>query len=87
MAWRFNLKTITELYDNIGVVVPNYKSSTKTLIINGEKSNYVSEKDKLDFEKRFTNVRFKTILNAGHWLHAEKPKEFFEAVIEFLFNS
>lgn len=84
MAWRFNLKTITEEYDNIGVAVPNFVSSTKALIINGEKSNYINEQDKLDFEKRFTHVQFETILNAGHWVHAEKPKEFFEAVMEFL---
>ncbi|MDX2172553.1 MAG: alpha/beta fold hydrolase [Bacteroidota bacterium] len=84
MAWRFNLKTISEEYDNIGVAVPDFISPTETLIINGEKSNYINALDKLDFEKRFTNVRFKTILNAGHWVHAEKPKEFFEAVLRFL---
>ena len=84
MAWRFNLKTITESYDNIGVVVPDFISPTETLIINGENSKYINAQDKLDFEKRFTDVQFKTILNAGHWVHAEKPKEFFETVIEFL---
>lgn len=86
MAWRFNLKTISEEYDNIGVAIPDFISPTKTLIINGEKSNYINTNDKLDFEKRFTNVQFNTILNAGHWVHAEKPKEFFETVIEFIEN-
>jgi len=84
MAWRFNLKTISEMYNNIGVAVPDFTSPTETLIINGEKSNYINAQDKLDFEKRFTNVQFKTILSAGHWVHAEKPKEFFEAVMGFL---
>ena len=84
MAWRFNLRTITESYDNIGVVVPDFISPTETLIINGENSKYINAQDKLDFEKRFTDVQFKTILNAGHWVHAEKPKEFFEAVLNFL---
>ena len=72
------------MYDNIGVAVPDFISPTETLIINGEKSNYINALDKLDFEKRFTNVQFNTILNAGHWAHAEKPKEFFEAVMAFL---
>lgn len=84
MAWRFNLRTITESYDNIGVVVPDFISPSETLIINGENSKYINAQDKLDFEKRFTDVQFKTILNAGHWVHAEKPKEFFEAVLNFL---
>ncbi len=84
MAWRFNLEAITKNYDNIGIAVPNFTSATETLIINGEKSNYIKEHDKLDFEKRFTNLHFSTILNAGHWVHAEKPKEFYEVVINFL---
>ena len=84
MAWRFNLEAITKNYDNIGVTVPNFKSVTKTLIINGEKSNYISEQDKLDFKTRFSDVQFETILNAGHWVHAEKPNEFFEVVLNFL---
>ena len=84
MAWRFNLEAITKNYDNIGVTVPNFKSAIQTLIINGEKSNYITEHDKLDFKTRFSDVQFKTILNAGHWVHAEKPQEFFEAVINFL---
>ena len=84
MAWRFNLEAITKNYDNIGVAVPDFTSATETLIINGEKSNYITEHDKFDFKKCFNNIQFKTILNAGHWVHAEKPKEFFEVVINFL---
>ncbi len=84
MAWRFNLQALSNSYDNIGVLIPYFTSFTDTLIINGEKSNYINEQDKLDFKNRFTNVQFKTILNAGHWIHAEKPKEFFEIVVEFL---
>ena len=28
--------------------------------------------------------RIETISNAGHWLHAENPKDFFAAVINFV---
>jgi pimeloyl-ACP methyl ester carboxylesterase len=84
MDWRFNLKVISENYNNISVAVPDFKGDTPCLIVRGEKSNYVTEKDLEDFKNRFTNHQAKTISQAGHWIHAEKPKEFFEAVLEFI---
>ena len=48
MDWRFNLKTITKEYNNIGVPVPDFKSDTKTLFIRGEKSNYITDEDEKD---------------------------------------
>lgn len=84
MDWRFNLRVITKEYDNIGVEVPDLKSEVKTLFINGEKSHYLTESDLKDIENRFPNYTLKTIKDAGHWIHAEKPNEFFEAVISFI---
>lgn len=84
MDWRFNLKVISEKHNNIGVEVPHFVSNTPALIIRGAKSNYVNEQDIEDFKKRFNTLKIRTIENAGHWLHAEKPKEFFESVMEFI---
>lgn len=84
MDWRFNLKVITENYDNVSAAVPEFTSDTPALIVRGEKSNYVNEKDLEDFSSRFSDLKIETILGAGHWVHAEKPKEFFEVVNKFL---
>ncbi len=84
MAWRFNLKVIDQLYDNVRIAVPEFVSQTKTLIIKGEKSDYINKQDIEDYKLRFPESRFVTIPNAGHWVHAEKPKEFFECVYEFI---
>lgn len=84
MDWRFNLKVLSEKYDNIGVAAPEFKSSTKCLVIRGEKSHYITEKDMDDFHSRFADCRLETIAGSGHWVHAEKPKEFFETVIQFI---
>lgn len=84
MDWRFNLKVISDKYSNIGVAVPEISSPVPTLIINGENSNYVNAQDKEEFKKRFPNSTFVTLQGSGHWVHAEKPKEFFEAVMEFI---
>jgi esterase len=84
MDWRFNLKVISEKYEKISEEVPDFKSATKCLVIRGERSDYVKETDLDDFSKRFTNMSTETISGAGHWVHAEKPKDFFDTVVKFL---
>ncbi|MES2680060.1 MAG: alpha/beta fold hydrolase [Bacteroidota bacterium] len=84
MSWRFNLEVISQKYEDILEAVPHGTSPVNTLVLRGEKSNYVSEKDFPEFEARFPNHKIQTIAGAGHWVHAEKPKEFFEAVMDFI---
>lgn len=84
MAWRFNLNTITKEYNNIGVEVPHFNSSTKTLFIRGDKSNYINNNDINDINNRFDDVKIETILNSGHWVHAEQPELFFNVSLQFL---
>jgi len=84
MAWRFNLNVISKNYDAIREAVPAFKSVIPILIISGEKSNYISEQDAEDFKNRFSESTFVTIKDAGHWVHAEKPNEFFETVLSFI---
>ncbi len=84
MDWRFNLKTINQLYDTIRAAVPEFTSKTKTLIVKGENSDYINQQDIEDYKQRFPESKCVTIANAGHWLHAEKPKEFFDCVNEFI---
>ncbi|MCA0430655.1 MAG: alpha/beta fold hydrolase [Bacteroidetes bacterium] len=86
MDWRFNLKTITLNYNNINVNVPEFISSTPTLIIRGSISDYINDDDINDFKVRFNNIEFQTVLNAGHWVHAEKPIDFFNVVKNFITN-
>jgi pimeloyl-ACP methyl ester carboxylesterase len=84
MAWRFNLKTITTEYNNIGVSVPFFISDTKTMFIRGEKSDYIKNDDEEDIASRFSNYQLKTIVNSGHWVHAEQPEAFFNCVMDFI---
>jgi len=84
MDWRFNLKVISKNINAIGVALTSGESYVPTLVIRGEKSNYVNENDLNDFEKHFPNYKLETILDSGHWIHAEKPKEFFERVMNFI---
>jgi len=84
MDWRFNLKVITKEYANVCAGVPEFVSQTKALIVKGELSNYISDSDKDDLKKRFPHSTLVILNGAGHWVHAEKPKEFFETVLKFI---
>ncbi len=84
MAWRFNLDAITKNYDSIMVTVPEFVSNSPALIIKGGNSNYVSSSDEADYKKRFPESTFVSLEGSGHWVHAEKPKEFFETVLQFI---
>jgi esterase len=84
MDWRFNLGVISSKYDAIREAVPFYESSTPCLIVKGARSNYIDARDEEDFRKRYENVKIVTIEGAGHWVHAEKPREYFDVIMQFL---
>ncbi len=84
MAWRFNLETITKEYNHVSVRVPSFQSSTPTLFIRGSKSNYITDSDWIEIQQVFQYALLTTINDSGHWVHAEKPNEFFEAVMNFI---
>lgn len=84
LDWRFNLKVINNQYHQVGVEVPFFKDETETLVIRGEKSNYILPTDIEDYKNRFMNLQIVSIADAAHWVHAEKPKEFYESVINFI---
>lgn len=92
MAWRFNLKVIIEQIENVGQNVEHIGDAlprdivceVNSLFIRGELSNYVLDEDFDQIMELFPNGKVETIIGAGHWLHAEKPKEFFEAVLRFI---
>jgi esterase len=85
LDWRFNLEVIAKNIEKIGMAVPDNKPAEdlSTLFIGGSNSNYIQEKDHQTIKKVFPKAEIKTIDGAGHWLHAEKPQEFFELVKDF----
>lgn len=88
MAWRFNLDSISNSIENIGIKQEfNHKIETETLFIRGDKSDYISDIDFIEIQHHFNTAQLKTIENAGHWLHAEKPEAFLTFVNEFLLHS
>jgi len=87
LDFRFNLPVFNEKINEIGTALPeNAHFDKMALFLKGDKSNYICEQDLPEIKKHFPNSQFVTIANAGHWLHAENPKDFYKAVIAFLYR-
>lgn len=83
--WRFNLPALKANYENLrGNISANKPFERETLFIKGALSNYIDEDDKDDILALFPNAKVKTIMEAGHWVHAEKPDLFAKLVRDFL---
>lgn len=82
---RINLPVLTDKVEAIGVALAEdsiYEG--ETLFLSGEKSGYIEPMDEVLIKKHFLKARIQTISNAGHWLHAENPEEFYDNVMKFL---
>ncbi|MCP2027107.1 pimeloyl-ACP methyl ester carboxylesterase [Flavobacterium sp. HSC-32F16] len=85
LAFRFNLPVFNNNLDAIGKPLPeNLKFDKAVLFIRGGNSGYIQDSDIGAIRQQFPNLKLETIPNAGHWLHAENPKMFFELTTEFL---
>lgn len=83
--WKFNLETLTrDYYRILDPVESPFELDVPTLFLNGGKSDYVVESDREAILEMFPNAEFQTIEEAGHWVHAEAPEEFFERVSRWL---
>jgi len=83
-GWRFNLPALATAQSQVGTH-DAIESPIKipTLFIRGGKSGYILDNDMAGIEHAFAKAELKTILKAGHWLHAEQPDEFNKLVMEF----
>jgi len=85
LGLRINLPVLKENVSEVGEALPNNARFVKSaLFLKGDKSEYIGTIDEDIIKKHFSDVQIKTISNAGHWLHAENPNEFFEKVVVFI---
>ncbi|MCI5057610.1 MAG: alpha/beta fold hydrolase [Flavobacteriales bacterium] len=84
LAWRFNLPVIKENIEIIGEAIEDRQYHGDTLFINGKKSDYIKASDYDSIKLIFPNAEFAEVKDAGHWVHAERPEEFLEILLNFL---
>ena len=56
----------------------------KTLFLKGANSNYIKPEDITLIKHIFPNYQIESIANTGHWVHAENPLAFYNAIIRFI---
>lgn len=83
-SWKINLPVISSKLDNVGVELQYPGTFNKpTLFIRGRLSNYVRDADRDKIKELFPSSELVT-METGHWVQAEKPKEFVEIVKQWL---
>ena len=85
--WKSNLEILDKaMADITGWSAPanDARFEGPTLFVKGGDSTYVLESHGPMIRGLFPSVEFASITGAGHWLHAERPKPFFETVDRFL---
>ena len=84
--WKLNLDILSsEMHKILDFPKIDGKFSGHTLFLRGEKSEYIRPVHRGIISSLFIKARFVTLKDAGHWLHAEKPRDF-ENVARFFFT-
>lgn len=86
--WRVNVNV---LYDNLEEIVSGVNrrwledripiTSYPVIFIRGMKSKYILPEDEPMIKEIYPDSRIIDIPDAGHWLHAEQPEKFMQAVM------
>lgn len=84
-GWKLNLEVIQNAIEKVGEGIEGDVSfNGNTLFIAGGKSDYITVNDHELIHHHFPNTIISTVEGAGHWVHAEKPKELSDLVLDFL---
>ena len=83
--WRLNLDVLEREMDRI-IGFPEVEGTFDgpVLFLSGGASDYVRDAHRDRILSLFPEAEFEAIEGAGHWLHAERPREFVAAAERFL---
>ena len=88
-AWRIGLR---EIAANLPIIEgwdapPGSHFAGPTLVLRGERSDYVQSEHRPAIRALFPAARFTSLKGAGHWLHADAPDAFAAVLQAFLDGS
>ena len=85
LALRVNLEVLKDQVNEVGESLPmQVRFEKETLFLRGDRSEYISLQDESLIHSHFPKSKIISIANAGHWLHAENPTDFYAEVHKFL---
>lgn len=85
LGLRFNLGVLQANVSEVGEALPvSAVFSKDTLFLRGDRSEYIGVNDESVIYRHFPKSKIETIPNAGHWLHAENPEEFYKVTMRFI---
>lgn len=85
LSWRLNLPALENQMPLIlGFPEVSGAYLGATMFLTGANSDYVRPEHRPHIKELFPRARMVKIPDAGHWLHAERPREFEAAVRAFL---
>ena len=85
LGFRANIPVLAEGMEAVGAPLPLEMTFKKpSLFLAGGNSHYILEEDHLSIKQAFPAAQIETVKNAGHWLHAENPKEFYQQKVSSL---
>ena len=83
-AWRIGLAEIAAALPAIEGWDQAGRYDGPTLVLRGERSDYIRPEHRALFRSLFPAARFASLRDAGHWLHVDAPDAFVETVAAFL---
>ncbi|SMC33526.1 alpha/beta fold hydrolase [Cellulophaga tyrosinoxydans] len=87
LDFRFNLDVLTDKMEEVGENISTTASyAGPTLFLRGDKSEYIAIDDYPLIKQHFPNAIIEVVEKAGHWLHAENPKQFYELSYNFMIS-
>jgi len=85
--WKINLNGIEKQLPNLRKFDPKGKIfEGKTIFISGSKSSYIKKEHHSTIQQFFPNSKIVTV-DAGHWVHAEKPRDVIKLLTDLLTRS
>lgn len=83
--WKIGLRDLAASYPQLRQPISHPGPFARpALFIRGGKSNYLNAEDEPRIRELFPQAQIQTILEAGHWVHADEPDEFLRLLLDFL---
>ncbi|MSR10995.1 MAG: alpha/beta fold hydrolase [Gammaproteobacteria bacterium] len=84
-SWRLNLDSIHKNYSKLREkLVGDEPYANPVLFVKGALSDYIHQKHEKDILRLFPAAAVKIVMEAGHWVHSERPQVFQKLALDFL---